>query len=84
MKRHHLRPFGFFLGYLMHLYTILNIKVVYFFHIFYRDRIPQALYRSYNIIIQKLHKCSENHTSITRGSLVTGKTKSSNTIFLLI
>jgi hypothetical protein len=29
MKRHHLRPFGFFLGYLMHLYTILNIKVVY-------------------------------------------------------
>jgi hypothetical protein len=26
MKRHHLRPFGFFLGYLMHLYTILNIK----------------------------------------------------------
>ena len=26
MKRHHLRPFGFFLGYLMHLYIILNIK----------------------------------------------------------
>jgi hypothetical protein len=31
MKRHHLRPFGFFLGYLMHLYTILNIKVVFFY-----------------------------------------------------
>ena len=72
MKRHHLRPFGFFLGYLMHLYTILNIKVVYICFIFERDRIPQALYQSYNIIIQKLYKCSENHTSITSGSRVTG------------
>ena len=70
MKRHHLRPFGFFLSYLMHLYTILNIKVAFF--IIFFNRIPQALYRSYNIIIQKLHKCSKNHTSITRGSLVTG------------
>jgi hypothetical protein len=31
MKQHHLRPFGVFLGYLMHLYTILNIKVAFFY-----------------------------------------------------
>ena len=62
MKRHHLRPFGFFLGYLMHLYTILNIKVVYF--LMRQDTTRNRKhYRTYNIIITKLYKCSENLNS---------------------
>ena len=60
----------FFLGYLMHVYTILNIKVAYFFLFFNATGYHKHCIR--DIIIQKLYKCSENHTSITRGSLVTG------------
>ena len=62
MKRHHLRPFGFFLGYLMHLYTILNIKVVYFLMRHDTTR-NHKHYRTYNIIIKKLYKCPENLNS---------------------
>ena len=62
MKQHHLRPFGVFLGYLMHLYTILNIKVAYF--ITRQDTTRNHKhYRSYSIIIKKLYKCSENQNS---------------------
>jgi hypothetical protein len=62
MKRHHLRPFGFFLDYLMHLYTILNIKVVYFLTRQDTTR-NRKHYQSCNIIIKKLYKCSENQNS---------------------
>jgi hypothetical protein len=61
MKRHHLRPFGFFHRYLMHLYTILNIKVVYF--LTRQDTTKKRKhYRNYNIIIKNLYTCSETFT----------------------